>query len=124
MAYTNPYIIKNGLILDFTIDAGNSASDSFLAVDADGSLTSLSGIPSSRITGVGSLTEATSSVLTITGGTNSVLGNVSVQVKLAGAVQSGYLSSTDWNIFNDKLSDQLDEHHIFVGNALGIASEL
>jgi hypothetical protein len=51
------------------------------------------------------LTESTSSVLTITGGSNSVLGSgTSVQVKLAGTSQSGYLSSTDWNTFNNKYS--------------------
>jgi hypothetical protein len=121
MAYSNPYLIKNGLVLDFTLDQGVSGTDSLLAVNSDGEVVFLAGIPSGSITGVGSLTEATSSVLTITGGTNSVLGNVSIQVKLAGAGQSGYLSSTDWNTFNDKLSNQLDEHHIFVGNASGVA---
>lgn len=50
-----------------------------------------------------SLVEATSAVLTITGATNAVLGTgVSIQVKLAGTSQSGYLSSTDWNTFNGK----------------------
>jgi len=51
----------------------------------------------------GNLTETTSSVLTITGGTASVIGSgVSIQVKQASAVQSGYLSSTDWSTFNNK----------------------
>ena len=53
----------------------------------------------------GNLTEATSSVLAISGGTGSVLGSgVSVQVKQSGASQSGYLSNTDWNTFNNKQS--------------------
>jgi uncharacterized protein (TIGR02145 family) len=55
----------------------------------------------------GNLTEAASSVLTITGGTGSVLGTgTSIQVKSANAGQSGYLSNTDWNNFNDKVSSQ------------------
>lgn len=54
------------------------------------------------VTSLASLTEATSSVLTITGGTGSVINATSIQVKLAGAAQSGYLSSTDWNTFNNK----------------------
>jgi uncharacterized protein (TIGR02145 family) len=55
----------------------------------------------------GNLTEATSSVLTITGGTGSVLGTgATIRVKSANAGQSGYLSNTDWNIFNDKVSSQ------------------
>jgi hypothetical protein len=51
----------------------------------------------------GNLTEATSSVLTITGGTGAVLGSgTSIQVKQATTSVSGFLSSTDWNTFNNK----------------------
>jgi hypothetical protein len=51
----------------------------------------------------GNLTEATSSVLTITGGTNAVIGTgTTIQVAQAGASSSGYLSSTDWTTFNGK----------------------
>lgn len=51
----------------------------------------------------GNLTESTSSVLTISGGTSSVIGTgTSIQVKQASALQSGYLSSTDWSTFNSK----------------------
>lgn len=51
----------------------------------------------------GNLTEATSSVLTISGGTNAVIGSgTSIQVKQASAIQSGFLSSTDWSTFNGK----------------------
>lgn len=49
----------------------------------------------------GNLTEVTSSVLTITGGTNSVIGSgASIEVKQASGTQSGYLSSADWTTFN------------------------
>lgn len=59
----------------------------------------------------GDLTEATSSVLTITGGTDAVVGSgTTVQVKQAGAAESGYLSSTDWNTFNDKATDSAVFH--------------
>lgn len=51
----------------------------------------------------GNLSEATSSVLTITGGTSSVMGSgTSIQVKQASGTQAGYLSSTDWTTFNGK----------------------
>ena len=51
----------------------------------------------------GNLTEATSSVLTISGGSGSVIGTgTSIQVKQASAGQSGFLSSTDWSTFNGK----------------------
>ena len=50
----------------------------------------------------GALTEMTSSVLTITGGSNSMLNNTSIQVSQASSLTSGYLSSTDWNTFNNK----------------------
>ena len=54
---------------------------------------------------LGNLTESTSSVLTITGGTGAIIGSgLSLQVKQATTSQSGYLSNTDWNTFNGKQS--------------------
>lgn len=51
----------------------------------------------------GNLTESTSSVLTITGGTGSVIGSgTTIQVKQASASQSGFLSSADFSTFNGK----------------------
>lgn len=51
----------------------------------------------------GNLTEATSSVLTITGGSNAVIGSgTTIQVKQSSATGSGFLSSTDWTTFNNK----------------------
>lgn len=51
----------------------------------------------------GNLTESTSSVLTITGGSGAVIGSgTTIQVKQASGSQSGFLSSTDWNTFNNK----------------------
>lgn len=51
----------------------------------------------------GNLTEAVSSVLTITGGTGAVIGSgTTLQIKQASATVNGYLSSTDWTTFNSK----------------------
>ena len=51
----------------------------------------------------GNLTESTSNVLTITGGTGAVIGSgLTIQVKQASGIQSGFLSSTDWTTFNNK----------------------
>ena len=51
----------------------------------------------------GNLTETTSAILTITGGTNSVIGSgTTIEVSQATTTTSGYLSSLDWNTFNDK----------------------
>ena len=51
----------------------------------------------------GNLTETTSSVLTITGGTNAVIGSgTTIAVSQSSSTTSGYLSSTDWNTFNGK----------------------
>ncbi|MFT3932332.1 MAG: hypothetical protein QM726_01855 [Chitinophagaceae bacterium] len=53
----------------------------------------------------GNLTETGSGILTIGGGTNAVIGSgTTIQVKQANTSQSGFLSSTDWNTFNNKLS--------------------
>jgi len=53
----------------------------------------------------GNLTEATSNILTITGGSGSVIGSgTSIEIQQATTSTSGYLSSTDWNTFNSKQS--------------------
>ena len=51
---------------------------------------------------MGSLTERTSSVLSITGASNSLLNAATIQVIQSTTSSSGYLSSTDWNTFNGK----------------------
>ena len=48
--------------------------------------------------------EAASSVLTITGGSNALLNSASIGVKQATTSQDGFLSNTDWNTFNNKLT--------------------
>ena len=51
----------------------------------------------------GNLTEATSSVLTITGGSSAVIGSgTTIQVKQASGSQDGFLSSANWTTFNNK----------------------
>lgn len=52
---------------------------------------------------LGNVTESVSNVLMFPdGGTNKTIGNLSIQVVQAGSTSSGYLSSTDWNTFNNK----------------------
>jgi hypothetical protein len=51
----------------------------------------------------GNLTETTSSILTIGGGTNAVIGSgTTIAVTKADSTHGGYLSSTDWGTFNSK----------------------
>lgn len=70
----------------------------------------------------GNLTEATSSVLTITGGTSAIIGSgLTIQVKLAATAQSGYLSSTDWNTFNSKGSGSVTSV-TFTGDGVFLSS--
>jgi hypothetical protein len=53
----------------------------------------------------GNLTESTSSILTISNGINAVIGSgTSIQVSQATTSTAGYLSSTDWNTFNNKVN--------------------
>lgn len=71
----------------------------------------------------GNLTELTSSILTIAGGTNAVIGSgLTITVKEASALQNGYLSSTDWNTFNNK-ENSLDKSNIVgTGNQVSVTS--
>jgi len=67
----------------------------------------------------GNITESTSSVLTITGGTNAVLGSgTTIEVGQATTSTNGYLSSTDWNTFNNKLSNVVEDTTPQLGGTL------
>jgi len=63
-----------------------------------------------------SSTATVSSPLTITG-TNNVLSATSIGINQSNTSQSGYLSSSDWNTFNNKLSNTLTNNNIFIGNS-------
>ena len=53
----------------------------------------------------GALSETGSSILTITGGTNALLGSgATIQVAQANGSTNGFLASTDWTTFNGKQS--------------------
>lgn len=67
----------------------------------------------------GNLTESTSSVLTITGGTGALVSAATIRVLQAATAQSGYLSSTDWNTFNTKRSSALADGYTWIGDGAG-----
>lgn len=122
MSYANSLHIANGLTLDFTVQGADTVNDKFIGYNSAGEVTSFTSIPGSRVTG-GNLTESTSSVLTFSGGaTGGVLSNFTIQVKQATTVQSGYLSSTDWNTFNNKISPSLNSAQLLVGNGSNVAT--
>lgn len=53
----------------------------------------------------GNLTDAGTDGITITGGTGAVIGSgTSISQHVADATHNGYLNSTDWNTFNNKIS--------------------
>ena len=96
----NGAIIGGGMTL--SVNKGSLTSSDMAITGGSGSVL---GSGTSMTINKGNLTEATSAVLTISGGTGSVLGSgVSLQVKQSGTSQSGYLSNTDWNTFNNKQS--------------------
>lgn len=81
-----------------TLPSAQGSAGTVLTNDGSGGLT----WGAASIT-TGNLTESTSSILTITGGTNAVVGSgTSIQVKQASGSQSGFLSSADWTTFNTK----------------------
>jgi hypothetical protein len=90
-------IIGSGVTIE--VDQADTANDGFLAStdwntfnDKEPAVTK------------GDLTESTSSVLTITGGTGAIIGSgVTIEVDQADTANDGFLASTDWNTFNDKV---------------------
>lgn len=92
----NTFIYWNGITGDAIKDSGYSASSFATAAHNH------SGVYEPVLT-KGNLTESTSTILTIVGGTGSVIGSgTSIQVAQATTSTSGFLSSTDWNTFNGK----------------------
>lgn len=112
------------LLTGFTSGAGTvTASDSLLS-----SIEKLDGNVATKepLLTKGDLTESTSSVLTITGGTGAVIGSgTSIEVSQASGSTSGYLSSTDWTTFNSKqdtvsgTANEID----FVANIIGLSDD-
>lgn len=96
-----------------------------IAVNTDGTTTHISSNNVAVITG--NLTDSTSGAdgITITGGTGVLVGSsgASIAQHVADTTHSGYLSSTDWNTFNGKLSSSLTSAHIFVGNGSNVATD-
>jgi hypothetical protein len=105
------------------VDAHSTVTPTTLGyVDIGSSLTGLLAGKEPTLT-KGNLTEATSSVLTITGGTAAIIGSgLTIQVAQASGSTSGYLSSANWTTFNNKLSTSLTDGRIFVGNASNVAT--
>jgi hypothetical protein len=102
---TKLHIVGNNPLTLMGVQAGtNTSTDSLLTI-TNGLVRKLPLSTFANAYTSGNLTETGSNVLTITGGTNSVLGSgAMVQVKQAGSSQNGFLSSTDWTTFNNKLS--------------------
>jgi hypothetical protein len=98
LTFTAPLVNTSGTI---TINQSGSASDGYLSSTDWTTFNSKEPALTK-----GNLTEATSSVLTITGGTGAVIGSgATIQVIQASSTTSGYLSSTDWTTFNGKASN-------------------
>jgi len=101
---------------DVVLNFGQTSGEKYIKWDKAENKFVVNGILSATsITGTeptltkGDLTESTSSILTITGGTDAVIGTgAAIQVKQASVAQSGYLSSADWGTFNSKLSSESD----------------
>jgi len=76
--------------------AGGASGASLAALEA-----ALAALAAEHAPASGNLTEATSDVLTIVGGTSAVLGaGASIQVAKASATADGYLSAADWTAFH------------------------
>jgi hypothetical protein len=67
---------------------------------------------------LGTVSEATSSVLTLTGWTNATIGSPTITVNQASGSQSGYLSSTDWTTFNNKGSGTVTTVSVVTANGI------
>lgn len=100
---------------------GNVGTFSYASITVNGK-----GLITSASNGAtGSLTDIGTDGIVITGGTGSVLGSgTTLAQHVADTTHNGYLSSTDWNTFNNKESASLTNTHIFVGNASNVPADV
>jgi hypothetical protein len=72
------------------------------------------------------LTESASSILTISNGSNSVMGAspVTIQVKKSSASQDGYLGKDNWTAFNSKLTDPMTANGDLITRIGGVVDNL
>jgi hypothetical protein len=94
---TNNGITGGTITTTGTIGLATIAANSVLA-----NTTGSSAVPIANT--LGTVTEATSSVLTLSGWSDATIGSPTIQVIKATGSVSGYLSSTDWTTFNGKQS--------------------
>lgn len=87
-----------------TLGSGLTSTAAQLSAKTDGVTTGFDGSDNIEVI-TGDLTEAVSSVLTITGGTGAMVrGNVTIEAKQVTTSQDGYLSASDFNVFTANLS--------------------
>lgn len=106
------------------IYGGASGAGTRLANGSSGQiLTSAGGTSAPSWATGGNLTDAGTDGIVVTGGTAAVLGSgTSIAQHVADTTHNGYLSSTDWNTFNGKLTSTLASTDIFVGNGSNVAT--
>lgn len=112
-----PASATNNAIVRFDTTTGKLIQNSAVTIDdngtvniptgqtyqINGSALSASDVGAEPTLTKGNLAETTSAILTITGGTNAVIGSgVTIAVQQADTDNDGYLSSTDWDTFNGK----------------------
>lgn len=112
VAFVGSYSAANVAAGATLANAAVSANTASAIVRRDSSGNFVAGTITASLTGhasldvatssLGTVTEATSAVLTLTGWSNATVGSPTIQVKLASTSQAGYLSATDWNTFNGK----------------------
>ena len=100
---------------------GNVGTFSYASITVNGK-----GLITSASNGaIGSLTDVGTDGIVVTGGTGAVVGSgTSIAQHVADATHNGYLSSTDWNTFNNKESAVLTNTHIFVGNVSNVPTDV
>lgn len=105
---------------DFLLKAGLPTCTAGTFLSWDGStLTCASDVGNGGGGGTGTVTNVTGTTpITVATGTSTPV----ISISQATGTTNGYLSSTDWSIFNGKLSPSLGAANIWVGNAANTAT--
>lgn len=111
---TAPVVSSGGISPTISIPQANGSTDGYLS-SAD--FTTFNS--KQNVLTLGNLTDIGTDGITITGGTGAIIGSgTTLSQHVSDSTHNGYLNSTDWSTFNNKVNDAQIYYHFSVSNSV------
>lgn len=102
------------------VDNAGSLRTDISVKDAGITYAMIQNVTNARLLGNATGSAAAPSEISVSG--PLALGSSTLSIAQAGASADGYLSTSDWNTFNNKLGTALTENYLFVGDGTNVAA--